>query len=367
MYMPKKRTIESYLEEFNITEEYLRNSYIVKKLSLPDIKQEKGIGFSACAKLLRHFDIPVRNIREAKALPLAINKSKTSCQLKYGVDNPSQSLNIKNKKKETFLKNYGVDNVWKSEKFKAEINDIMLQKYGVLRKTDGKKISIKLLNKTAIEKQHTLDKRTATYVEKYGVENCQLLSEYKNANKVRMQKYWANLNDEQKQDLSLAFKNAWTPIKKEEKRKSNIAYWNTLSDAEKQFRLERLHSGVKSTSSLEQRISQIFNDWKSIDSHFNYIPHFYINSKNYDFLINNNIILEVQGDYWHGNPIKYKPTDIIVGPYKTITVAEVWDKDEKKKQLAIDKGYKIVYIWENEMRKLSDFNLEQLLVEKLQK
>jgi hypothetical protein len=37
----------------------------------------------------------------------------------------------------------------------------------------------------------------------------------------------------------------------------------------------------------------------------------------------------------------------------------------KKQQLAIDNGYKIVYIWESEMRNLSDEQLEKLLMQRL--
>lgn len=36
-----------------------------------------------------------------------------------------------------------------------------------------------------------------------------------------------------------------------------------------------------------------------------------------------------------------------------------------KEKIAVDKGYRVVYIWENEMRSLSDTELEKLLIERL--
>jgi hypothetical protein len=33
-----------------------------------------------------------------------------------------------------------------------------------------------------------------------------------------------------------------------------------------------------------------------------------------------------------------------------VIAKDIWKKDEMKKQLAIDNGYKIVYLWEDEMK-----------------
>lgn len=36
----------------------------------------------------------------------------------WGVDNPSQAKEIKDKKAVTFMKHYGVDNIWKTKDYK---------------------------------------------------------------------------------------------------------------------------------------------------------------------------------------------------------------------------------------------------------
>lgn len=131
--MPKKRTIDSYLIEFDITEEYLKDAYLNRQLSLPEIQKEKGIGFKACSVLLRYFNIPVRTISESRKTNTAREKIKYSFVQKFGVENPSQLQSVKEKKRQTFLKNYGVDNIWKSKQYYKWLDDYMLKEYGCKR------------------------------------------------------------------------------------------------------------------------------------------------------------------------------------------------------------------------------------------
>ena len=60
-----------------------------------------------------------------------VNKAKQTCLKKYGVENPSQSAEIKKKKEETCLKNYGVTNSLKSERVRDALKNTMLERYGV--------------------------------------------------------------------------------------------------------------------------------------------------------------------------------------------------------------------------------------------
>lgn len=65
----------------------------------------------------------------------------------------------------------------------------------------------------------------------------------------------------------------------------------------------------------------------------------------YDFIIDNIILLEVQGDYWHGNPLYYGENK------KTLNTTQEFkiEQDIKKKEFAQKYGYKIYYIWETEI------------------
>ena len=66
------------------------------------------------------------------------------------------------------------------------------------------------------------------------------------------------------------------------------------------------------------------------------------NKAQYDFLINNNILLEVHGDFWHGNP----------KVYDTLTERQVYKKqrDIEKQKLAEENGYRYLVIWESDIK-----------------
>jgi G:T-mismatch repair DNA endonuclease (very short patch repair protein)/ribosomal protein S8E len=156
---------------------------------------------------------------------------------------------------------------------------------------------------------------------------------------------------------------------KEFRSKERKRSWDNKTDEQKNEWLEKSiytnrnnkEKGVH-TSSLETRVSKIL-----LDSNITYTTQFKIKTKSYDFLLNDiKTILEVNGDYWHCNPSIYKAEDIICFPYGNITAQERWNRDAKKHQLAIDNGYKIVYIWESEIKETkTDESLKQLIIEKI--
>jgi hypothetical protein len=71
----------------------------------------------------------------------------------------------------------------------------------------------------------------------------------------------------------------------------------------------------------------------------------------YDFTdINNKKIIEFHGDMFHGNPKKYKATDYPHPFRKTITAQDMWDKDKRKLDVAIEEGFAVLVIWDSEYR-----------------
>lgn len=67
-----------------------------------------------------------------------------------------------------------------------------------------------------------------------------------------------------------------------------------------------------------------------------------------DFVINDNIAIEVQGDYWHCNPKIY-----INGPKNKIQARKI-DDDKRKKVILEEKGYNVIYLWESDIIKNLD-------------
>jgi hypothetical protein len=71
----------------------------------------------------------------------------------------------------------------------------------------------------------------------------------------------------------------------------------------------------------------------------------------YDFTdINNKKIIEFHGDMFHGNPKKYKATDYPHPFRKTITAQDMWNKDKRKLNVAIEEGFDVLVIWDSEYR-----------------
>ena len=53
---------------------------------------------------------------------------------------------------------------------------------------------------------------------------------------------------------------------------------------------------------------------------------------------------------FHGNPKKYKSTDYPHPFRKEITAQEMWNKDKRKLDVAIKKGFDVLVIWDSEYR-----------------
>ena len=84
--------------------------------------------------------------------------------------------------------------------------------------------------------------------------------------------------------------------------------------------------------------------------------------KFYDFFIpSKNLLIEVNGDYWHANPKFYKENDIFNFPKSTVTAKDIWKQDEFKKQLANVNNLDIDYIWESEIKRKTQEELNEIV------
>jgi very-short-patch-repair endonuclease len=103
---------------------------------------------------------------------------------------------------------------------------------------------------------------------------------------------------------------------------------------------------------LEKFVSSIL-DANNIEYQFQY----FIKTKNnvcksYDFkLKNNNILIEIDGDYWHGGPGVEK---------HFFKLEEVKENDLLKNQIAIENGYSLIRIWESNI-----YNQPNIILQKI--
>ena len=138
-------------------------------------------------------------------------------------------------------------------------------------------------------------------------------------------------------------------------------WWASLSDEEKYSKMSELCRANTFCSKLETRVADALSRLHIV--HRRHVP---VGHRNYDFEIDKTkILIEVNGDFWHANPEKYKAGDVVHFPDGHRKVEEIWKNDERKRLTAEAKGYKLLIIWESELNKTSDLLLEKWLVAKI--
>jgi len=212
------------------------------------------------------------------------------------------------KTKKTLLEQYDVENVSQLNEVKEKKKQTFLKNYGVdnIRKW---KPFYEYVDKIILEK--------------YGITKKELLS-------IKGREVWEKKTDEQKNEW--LNKSILSDKAAETRRKSKKGYWS---------------------SKLETKIENVLKENNIIYTHQFIIKISNKKRKYFDFLlVEYNILIEINGDYWHANPTIYKPNDIIHYNFGYTKAKEIWEKDEIKKEIAEKNGYKIIYIWEKELNKL---------------
>jgi G:T-mismatch repair DNA endonuclease (very short patch repair protein) len=115
--------------------------------------------------------------------------------------------------------------------------------------------------------------------------------------------------------------------------------------------IEKIFS-KKPMNKLEKYVSDILEE--------NNIPYqyqFFLKTKDgvcksYDFRIKNtNILIEIDGDYWHGGPSLDK---------HFFKLDEVKNNDIQKDQMAEEQGYKLIRIWESNIYNEPNIIMDQI-------
>jgi G:T-mismatch repair DNA endonuclease (very short patch repair protein) len=73
-----------------------------------------------------------------------------------------------------------------------------------------------------------------------------------------------------------------------------------------------------------------------------------------DILIEDlNLVIEIYGNYWHGNPLYYKENDIISRWKGKLTVKEIWKIDEFRINQIKSFNWKVLILWESDIINLT--------------
>jgi very-short-patch-repair endonuclease len=299
-----------------------------------------------------------------------------------GFSNPYQNPLVKNKIKQTNLKKYGVENPFQSDIIKTKIKQTNLAKYGCENPQQNKDISNKTKN-TRIEKysnnlQGWAVKSTMikTNLEKFG--NPQFFGS--SQGKMSKQNF-INLYGELE---GLSKYEKWRTSSKQSLEKfiklygikdGNIRYENWVRNSRQNLenfikRYGKIEGTEKYEIFTKLRLSNLLKNGKNsklndffesllleIIPQTDYIREFALTNKTragfyfYDFCLFDKILIEVNGDYWHCNPIKYNTGEYVnyIGRKHPVLVDDIWKKDELKKRNAENEGYLFFTFWENDI------------------
>ena len=129
-----------------------------------------------------------------------------------------------------------------------------------------------------------------------------------------------------------------------------LASFNNKSEEELADIIRR-RTKLSGTSKLEKFVVD------ELSKHFELETQFYLKSESkrffYDIKIGN-VLVEVNGDYWHANPRTYAPDALMRYKDKECYASDIWKLDKEKTDHAKQCGFDIVHIWEMDLQNNKD-------------
>lgn len=295
-----------YLSSLSETEiQNWKDLYLKQGKSLVQISEETGLPYQWCSKILEELGVQLRNIKQASIMPDKKTKYEKTMLERWGTkhnfdkDNPSRK-----KWEKRLLEEEGITNVFQRESVKVKIKNTLNERYtkdeiynnyakgSTLQYWIGKlgeEEGIKRFNQICHDKGKSM--RKSYYIEKYGT-------------------------------------------------KKGLKLYNE--------KLKNICKGFAHNNGLNEQFEKML-----LKYNVQYEKEYYLPSSkygyHYDFKINN-LIIELNGIYWHCSPKKYKPNDKVKFPNnKYIIAKDKWKYDEEKYNFAIDSGYQCEVLWEDEL------------------
>ena len=321
-------------------------------------------------------------------------KRKDTCFGIYGVENPAQSKEIKDKIKKTNIERYGVENTFSNKEIQTKIKNTNLERYGVEYVAQNKQVYAKV-KKTNLERygveyaaqnKEVYDKVKSTNIERYGVENpTQNKEVYDKVKSTNIERYGVECTLQSKY-----FKNEW-------KQKHGYLYprqihmkdilsiinnygwlfeqYISLGKTSKQIAQELGVDGTTICNYLKkheieiryvvgysmkaiQWLESIMEEQNIFIQHAGNIGEYKIPGTRYrvdGYCQETNTVYEFHGDIFHGNPSLFEEHETPNFYKPEITAKELYIKTKEREQDIIDFGYNLVTIWENDFnRKINE-------------
>ncbi len=226
-------------------------------------------------------------------------KATATCLEKYGVEHPSQNIEVHRRMESTCLEKYGVDNPRKSEKVKEKIKITNRSNHGGVHNKQqhlGDKILL-LKDKCWMENEYIVNRKTTAQIADECLSSCKTIQNYMRA-------------------------------------------YGIL------FRYKNKSSG-KSTTWIKNLIRSEGIDIQSADSP---LGEYKIPGTNYrvdGYCRETNTVYEFHGDRFHGNPSIFRSSDYCHPFDRTLTAGELYQKTKDRENIIKALGYDLVVMWEN--------------------
>lgn len=222
--------------------------------------------------------VPVNGNKKVK------EKAKQTNLERYGVENAFQNKNIQEKYKQSINEKYGVDNISQVEEVKNKKKQTNLEKFG---------------NEEFLASEEGKEKRKKSMLEKYGVENAFQIPE-------NIENFKLNHHMKDKEHAKEVHKKVVKT--KIEKGLITVYDGKTLPELAKQqgFSSSRFHTLVKQhgidyalkMTPYESSLETAFASWLDEEG-ISYRKNVRLENTRPDFVLDNNIIIELDGLYWH--------------------------------------------------------------------
>ena len=254
----------------------------------------------------------------------------------FGIDTSIKRANsnskTKEKRKETNLKRYGCPhNFCKESESRKRWEQRLLDEEGITN---------------VFQRKDVQEKSKQTLLKKYGVEHPAQSDLFKVTEEYCVRKYGEEKG-----------KQIWDKIKHDRGKSSRYEYYVEKygNEAPKKWaeRIQAIGKHYDSKSSCISSLNKIIGEFLT-QNNIEFESEFIlwetdVRPRYYDFKIGN-ILIELNGTFWHADPRKYKETDILKFPGTNGIVAkDIWEKDKIKRNLAINNGFQIIYYWELEI------------------
>lgn len=343
--------------DVDLNKDTLENLYFKLNKNIEEISNEFNIPVKKLMIVINYYKIKIKDIKQRNSSNLKKSKTRATLLKNYGVDNPSKSKEIQKTKKDNWTEKYDGIHWNSTEEVKNKTKKTNLDKYGTeffFQSDDFKTKNEKTCLKKYGKKHHRIDSQISSYNLLSDEEK--ILRNTKISNSLK--ELWKNSTEDEKNLLNSNNKRS-DETKEKIKLQASIntkAWWNSLTAEEKSEHIVKIQSYYKyNFSGLEKNIEELL-----IKNNIKFERQKWINNFCYDFLIlEKNILLEAQGDYWHCNPELY-----LEDYYHTIikkTSKEIWEYDKVKMENAEKYKYSVIYVWEKDFMKNKDMSFLKLL------